>query len=93
MMTGTKPASRSLGVWGGAVAALAGLGGLVGYGVTPDQAAELGGQADQVAAGVGEVVQAVSSLIAMLAGVVALIGRLRAKTTIAAPAGPGPTGG
>ncbi len=83
MLTGTKPASRSLGVWGGAVASLAGLGGLIGWGVTPDAAAELGQQADQVAAGIGEIVQAVTSLIALLGGAAALIGRLRAETRIA----------
>lgn len=86
MLTGTKPASHSLGVWGGAVAAIAGLGGLVGYTITPDDAAQMGQQADQVAAGIGQVVQAVSALVGMLAGLAALIGRLRADARIGAPA-------
>jgi hypothetical protein len=88
-LTQTKPASRSLGVWGGAVAALAGLGGLVGLSVTPDQAAEIGAQADGIAAGVGQLVQAATSLFAMIGGALALWGRLRAQARIGKAAAPG----
>lgn len=85
-LTGTKPAIRSLGVWGGAVATVAGGAGLLGYTVSAEEASALGQQADAVAAAVSQAVLLVSSLASAVGGIIAIIGRVRARARIGAAA-------
>lgn len=58
----------SKGVWGGLVAALAGLAGLFGYAVSPD---------DQVA-----LADAIPSAISAVGGLIAVLGRIKANKKI-----------
>jgi cell division protein FtsX len=82
MLTGSKPAARSLGVWGGAVAAAAGALGLIGYAVTPEQAAELGQQTDALVAAAVELVTLFAGVASTVGGILAVVGRIRATRRI-----------
>jgi hypothetical protein len=68
MQTDTKSIWASKGVWGGAVAVLAALAGLLGFAVTPAQQIELVEAGALIASGVG--------------GLVALWGRISATKRI-----------
>lgn len=67
-MTDSKSLFLSRGVWGGAIAVLAALAGLVGYQVTPDQQAELVETGALIVSGIG--------------GLIALWGRISATKRI-----------
>lgn len=68
-MLGTKSPFKSLGVWGGALAAISGM---LGFSLT---VADIKVIADHVEA----IAQAVMALVATVSGLMAFIGRLRAK--------------
>lgn len=84
-MIGTKSPFRSAGVLGGVVATLAGATTLIGWGLTTEDAAELGRQAEEVAQGVNAIVVLVAGLASMIGGVTATWGRLRAEKKIVLP--------
>lgn len=67
-MNGTKSAFASKGVWGGAIAVLAGVAGFFGYGVTPG---DVSGLTDNV-----------TSIVAAVGGLLAIWGRISAKAKI-----------
>ncbi|MBX3524569.1 MAG: hypothetical protein KF904_00020 [Rhodoblastus sp.] len=63
-------------IWGGAVAAVAGLAGIFGYTISPaDQAA--------LSDSIGQIVTLVTSVSALGGGLLAIWGRVRASKTIA----------
>ena len=63
-------------IWGGAVAAVAGLAGIFGYTISPaDQAA--------LSDSIGQIVTLVTSVSALGGGLLAIWGRVRASKTVA----------
>ncbi len=68
MLTDAKSVWASKGVWGGAIAVLAALAGLLGYAITPEQQAEIVETGALIASGIG--------------GLVALWGRIAATRRI-----------
>ena len=75
-MEDQKPFYASATIWGGGVAAVAGVAGIFGYTITPaDQAA--------LTESVGQVVTLVTSVSALVGGLLAIWGRVRASKTIA----------
>jgi len=71
-MTNTKPWYASKTVWGGIVAAAAGVASLAGYELSPDTQAFLADQAVAIA----------TSVATIVGGVLAIYGRLNAKKKI-----------
>lgn len=67
-MDGTKSFLKSRGVWGGAIATGLGLGQMLGYAITP--------------ADIAEGRELVEGLVVSGAGILALIGRIRARQMI-----------
>ena len=80
-MEQTKRWFESAGVWGGIVAALAGVAGLFGYTITPEDQAQIASTASRVA-------ELVLSVGALGGGILSIFGRVRASKTIAKPAEP-----
>ncbi len=76
-MDQTKSWYASTTIWGGAVAAVAGVAGIFGYSITPaDQAA--------LSDSIGQVVTLVTSVSALGGGLLAIWGRVRASKVVAA---------
>lgn len=76
-MDQTKSWYASTTIWGGVVAAVAGMAGIFGYSITPaDQAA--------LSDSIGQVVALVTSVSALGGGLLAIWGRVRASKVIAA---------
>ena len=74
-MDQTKAWYASTTIWGGVVAAVAGMAGIFGYSITPaDQAA--------LSDSIGQVVALVTSVSALGGGLLAIWGRVRASKTI-----------
>lgn len=69
MMNGTKSLFQSKGVWGGLIAAGAGIGQLFGYGISAADAREL--------------TELVQGLVASIGGILAVYGRIKATQKIA----------
>lgn len=74
-MNGTKGALSSVGVWGGIVAVLAGIIGVFGYAVSPEDINTLANSAQQI-------YLAVSGIAGVFGGLVAIWGRIRASKKI-----------
>lgn len=68
MLTDTKSIWASKTIWGGAIALLAALAGLLGYAITPEQQAEL--------------IETGSLIVSAIGGLIALWGRIAATKRI-----------
>ena len=77
-MDQSKPWFQSIGVWGGLVSMFAGVIGLFGYHMSPDDVAN-------VSKALAQGAQLLSSIVAVVGGIIAVYGRVVATKKIAAP--------